>query len=169
MKHLNNKQERNRFLKFSIVGVSGTIIDFGVMNFATLILNMPLIWAQAISFCMAVINNFTWNRKWIYPESRSERAPKQLLQFFIISIIGIIVRTPLITWLNYIFLSFLDDLSLNLVVENFVLSQNMALAVTIATILFWNFFANRYWTFGNVPIGAEGHPSPKSTITSKKR
>jgi len=34
-----------------------------------------------------------------------------------------------------------------------VISQNLALAISIIIVSFWNFFANRYWTYGNVPDG----------------
>lgn len=162
MRSLTDKQERIRFFKFSVVGVTGTIVDFGVMNLLILILNMPFVWAQGISFTTAVINNFLWNRFWTYPESRSKGAPRQLLQFGLINLIGIFIRTPLITWLNRIILEFMDNSSLTLPVENFVISQNLALAITIAIILFWNFFANRYWTYGDVPIGTGGYPSKKT-------
>lgn len=152
MRFIDNKLERVRFLKFSFVGVTGTIVDFGVMNLASLVLHLPLLWAQAISFTIAVFNNFLWNRYWTYPDSRSKKAQKQLLQFFLINVVGILIRTLLIAWLNGLILKLLEKTSMNLPVEDFVLSQNLALAVSIVIILFWNFFANRYWTYGDVPI-----------------
>ena len=153
MRFIANKQEQKRFLKFSFVGVTGTIVDFGVMNLANLVFNIPLLSAQAISFTIAVINNFLWNRYWTYPESRSKKAPKQLLQFVIINLIGLFIRTPLISWLNNLILNVLKNASLNIRVENFVISQNLALAISILIILFWNFFANRFWTYNDVPVG----------------
>jgi putative flippase GtrA len=153
MNFIVDKQERIRFLKFSFVGVTGTIVDFGVMNLMSLVFHLPLLWAQAISFTIAVVNNFLWNRFWTYPDSRSKRAPRQLIQFVVINLAGIIVRTPLITWLNNLILKSLNNAAIHFPVENFVISQNLALAVSISIILFWNFFANRYWTYGDVPIG----------------
>ncbi len=153
MNLLVNKQERVRFLKFSLVGITGTIVDFGVMNIMSLAFNLPLVWAQAISFTLAVLNNFLWNRFWTYPESRTKKAPKQLLQFVFINMIGILIRTPLIPWLNQVILNLMNRASISLVIENYVISQNLALAISIVIVLFWNFFANRYWTYGNVPVG----------------
>lgn len=168
MRFIADKQERVRFLKFSVVGVTGTIVDFGLMNLFVLVLSMPFIWAQGISFTLAVINNFLWNRFWTYPESRSKGASKQLLQFSLINIVGIMIRTPLITWLNQLIVGLLDRSSINLPVANSVISQNLALAATIIIILFWNFFANRYWTYGDVPIGAGDHLATKTNITRNK-
>lgn len=162
MSLLNSKQERIRFLKFSFVGVTGTVVDFGVMNLMSLVFNTPFFWAQAISFTVAVINNFLWNRYWTYPDSRSKKAEKQLIQFILINVVGILVRTPLISWLNNRLLGTINNLTINLPVENAVVSQNLALAVSIVIILLWNFFANRHWTYGDVPIGAES-PTPVDT------
>jgi len=151
MSLIRNKQERIRFLRFSFVGITGAIVDFGVMNLLRLVFTMPLVWAQAISFVCAVINNFLWNRYWTYPESRTKSAPKQLIQFFIINIIGIIIRTPSVTWLDKKIFNLLSKTTISLPFENFVISQNLALAISIFIIIFWNFFANRYWTYSNVP------------------
>jgi len=168
MSFIVNKQERMRFLKFSFVGVTGTIVDFGVMNLTNLVFQIPLLWAQAISFTVAVINNFLWNRFWTYPDSRSKNASKQLSQFVLINIVGLIIRTPLITWFNKLVETLLEQLKLNLPVENFVLSQNIALAMSIVIVLFWNFFANRHWTYGDVPIGENKHQPTDAKISDKK-
>jgi len=153
MSLLSSKQERIRFLKFAFVGLTGTIVDFGIMNLMRLVFGFPLVWAQAISFTIAVFNNFLWNRFWTYPESRTKAATHQLLQFIIINIIGIIIRTPLISWVDQLILNLIGRLDLNLPLENFVVSQNLALAFSILIVLLWNYFANRYWTYSNVPTG----------------
>ncbi|NLN70893.1 MAG: GtrA family protein [Chloroflexi bacterium] len=161
MRFLANKQERTRFLKFSFVGVTGTIVDFGFMNLLSLAFHLPLVWAQGISFSIAVINNFLWNRYWTYPDSRSKNIRTQLLQFVFINIIGILIRTPLISWLNNLIMQFLMRSGIQLPLEDIVISQNLALTISIAVILLWNFFANRYWTYSDVSAGSENkHSTP---------
>jgi putative flippase GtrA len=34
-----------------------------------------------------------------------------------------------------------------------VISQNLSLAISVSVILLWNYFANRYWTYGDIPHG----------------
>jgi putative flippase GtrA len=155
MSLITNKHERVRFMKFAFVGLTGTVVDFGILNLLRLLFNMPLVWAQAISFVSAVINNFLWNRFWTYPESRSKGAPKQLIQFFLISIVGLMIRTPLIPWVDTLIYSFLESVQISLPLAIVVVSQNLALASSILVITFWNFFANRYWTYGNVSTKKE--------------
>jgi putative flippase GtrA len=168
MSFIINKNERARFLRFSFVGVTGTIVDFGVMNLLILAFHVPLIWAQAVSFTIAVFNNFLWNRFWTYPDSRTKKAQKQLLQFFLINLVGILIRTPLIAWLNNRILRLLEPINLALPIEDFVLSQNLALAGSIVIILFWNFFANRYWTYGDIPIGHNNHHQTQTENTNNE-
>ncbi len=148
-----HKKERIRFLKFAFVGLTGTIVDFGIMNLMRLVFGVPLIWAQAISFIIAVVNNFLWNRFWTYPESRDRAAYQQFIQFAIINVIGIAIRTPLIPWFDSMILELLSNWGVSLPLENYVISQNLALAATISIVMLWNFFANRYWTYNNVPEG----------------
>jgi len=67
-----NRNEFKRFAKFLVVGTTGFIVDFGVFNLLLKTLNFPPVLAQAISFTLAAINNFLWNRYWTYPDSRSK-------------------------------------------------------------------------------------------------
>lgn len=151
MSLISSKRERVRFLKFSFVGFTGTIVDFGILNLLRIVFDVPIAWAQGISFTCAVINNFIWNRYWTYPESRSKGAPKQLLQFLTINIIGILIRTPLIPWLDEKIIEFLKNTSVQLPLKPSIISQNLALAIAILIVTFWNYFANRYWTYNNIP------------------
>jgi putative flippase GtrA len=151
MSILNSITERKRFLKFAFVGLTGTVVDFGIMNLLRIVVGFPLVWAQGISFAIAVLNNFLWNRLWTYPESRDKGATWQLIQFLIINIIGIVIRTPLISWLDQIILNLLNKMSITITIESYIISQNLALASSISIVMLWNYFANRYWTFRNVP------------------
>ena len=169
MNLIANKQERIRFLKFAVVGLTGTVVDFGILNLLRLLFNIPLIWAQAVSFVCAVVNNFLWNRYWTYPESRSKGASKQLVQFFIISIVGILIRTPLIPWLDQLILTYFENSQIILPLAYHVVSQNLALAISIIIILFWNYFANRYWTYGNIPAQKEFSPGAREDPLESKQ
>lgn len=167
MSILKNKQERTRFLKFGFVGITGAIVDFGVMNLMRIVVGLPLIWAQAISFIIAVINNFLWNRFWTYPDSRSKAPSQQLVQFFLVNLVGLIVRTPLVTWFDKIILSILDKSGPNIPLDDYIISQNLALVGAVLIILLWNFFANRYWTYSDVSDEAP-RPSESDQPQTKK-
>ncbi|MCC6985336.1 MAG: GtrA family protein, partial [Anaerolineales bacterium] len=83
---LKQGKERKRFIKFAFVGAIGAVIDFGVMNILShWVWQLPLVAAGTISFLCAVISNFTWNRYWTYPESRSRPLLSQLGMFFLVN------------------------------------------------------------------------------------
>ncbi len=144
-------QERTRFLRFAAVGVIGAVIDFGVFNLLTQLTPLKAIYASMISFTSAVISNFLWNRYWTYPDSRSKPVTRQLIQFFIINLIGLGIRTPLFAWLENVLDHFFRPIiPLNFIVSSTFLGHNIALAVAVLVVMLWNFFANRFWTYNDV-------------------
>jgi putative flippase GtrA len=148
---LVNPVERSRFLKFAVVGTIGAVVDFGVFNLLSTILRVWPVLASVISFCAAVTSNFLWNRFWTYPESRSKPIGHQIVQFAAVNLAGLAIRTPLFAFLEPILGKEFRVLN----AENFgfhsdFLGHNIALAVAVVTVMLWNFFANRYWTYNDV-------------------
>lgn len=149
---LSNPRERGRFLRFAFVGVVGAIVDFGTFNLMHGLLGISPITAQVISFTAAIISNFLWNRYWTYPDSRSKPIAQQLSQFAMISVIGLAIRTPLFAFLKGPLPRLFTTLRfppLNRFDPAF-LGYNLALAIAVVVVMFWNFFVNRYWTYNDV-------------------
>ncbi len=148
---IKNPKERTRFLRFVGVGLMGAVIDFGVMNLLTKLLFMPLVIAGTISFIAAVISNFLWNRYWTYPDSRSKPIARQLSQFGVVSIAGLLIRVPLLAILEPLFEFVFSNMPLHFATfTTKFLAQNSDLAVAVVVVMFWNFFINRYWTYNDV-------------------
>src|SRR5512135_2036999 len=95
-----NRKEFKRFGKFLVVGITGFIVDFGIFNLLLKALNFNPVLAQAISFTLAAINNFLWNRYWTYPDSRSKPILRQFGMFFVLSAIGLAIRTPIFSLMS---------------------------------------------------------------------
>jgi putative flippase GtrA len=150
MSLITNKKERNRFIKFGIVGILGSIVDFGVFNLLTIVFIVPSIAASVVSFLLAVINNFILNRIWTYPDSRNTPVFKQLTQFAIVSLAGLAIRIPLFAWMEKLLIPLAGKIIPNVLTPTIV-GHNVALAFVIGVVMLWNFFANRLWTFKNVP------------------
>jgi putative flippase GtrA len=147
---LSDSKERTRFLKFAAVGALGAIIDFGVMNLLTQRVHFSLVIAGTISFICAVISNFTWNRYWTYPESRSRHLIHQLGMFFLVNAAGIAIRIPILHFLEPPLLHFLEGmLRINDRLAEFM-AKNLTLAVAVVIVMLWNFFINRYWTYNDI-------------------
>ncbi len=150
---LTNVKERNRFLKFAVVGLVGAVIDFGVFNLLTATVTFfkqNAIYAQGISFSLAVISNFIWNRFWTYPDSRTKPLRNQLGQFILVSAIGLAIRTPVFAILEKILVKFVSGWWKSSFLTPTFIGHNVSLALVIGLIMLWNFFVNRYWTYNDV-------------------
>ena len=149
---VTNPRERTRFLKFAAVGLVGAVVDFGTFNLLTFLLGMTAVWASILSFIAAIISNFTWNRYWTYPDSRSKPIAQQLTQFSVVSIVGLIIRTPIIALLVPLFTQWFNSVSIFPIgfISAEFLANNLALAVAVIVVMFWNFFINRYWTYNDI-------------------
>ncbi len=152
-----NPTELKRFLKFSLVGAFGAVVDFTVFNIMKRVFEavglgvawnialpprqIQLIAANAISFSLAVLSNFTWNRLWTFPESRERPLGSQLLQFALVNLAGLGINTLVLVLMDhYVFRSFVSDR----------MSYNLAKAFAIGVVLFWNFGVNRIWTYRGI-------------------
>ena len=155
-----NRKEFVRFLKFMVVGTIGAVVDFGILNalklafraygvdlgmwrlFGGLAVEGNLTLANTISFTSAVISNFTWNRFWTYPESRSKPLGGQLGQFFVVNIAGLAINLTVLNALDPLFKPWLG-----------FYSYNAAKAVATIVVMFWNYGVNRFWTYNDVKLG----------------
>jgi putative flippase GtrA len=133
----DNRKEIVRFVKFGIVGSIGAIIDFAVLNLMHGFFGWPLLWANTLSVSIAILSNFTWNRLWTFPESRSRRKRKQLPKFALINLVGLGINNLIVVGLTPVFENFIPD----------PWNYNLAKAIAIGVVLFWNFGANRLWTY----------------------
>jgi putative flippase GtrA len=147
---ITNSQERTRFLRFAVVGTIGALVDFLVFNLMTNVVKLIPVWSSVISFSVAVVSNYLLNRFWTYPDSRSKSVTRQMVQFIIVSLIGLGIRTPLFAWLEKILVQFFSNLQVNLPFTPTFWGHNFALAIAIIVVMFWNFFANRFWTYSDV-------------------
>lgn len=154
---LENPKELERFTKFAIVGIIGAVVDFTVLNimkrvFETIGLGvgwnvaidphtLQLALANMISFSTAVLSNFTWNRRWTFPESRERPLGSQLTQFAAVNVAGLVINTVLLVVMDrYVFQQFFGPR----------LSYNLAKAFAVGVVLFWNFGINRVWTYRGI-------------------
>ncbi|HET6446363.1 MAG TPA: GtrA family protein [candidate division Zixibacteria bacterium] len=156
-----NPKEAERFTKFLVVGTLGFIIDFGTLTFLVEVVDLPglvadntqfselvgLVLANTISFTLAVISNFTLNRFWTYPESRSVRKRVQLPQFTVVSIAGLVINNIIFALSVPLFDRLISAFDIvPTAIEAYIPAKILATIV----VLFWNFFVNRYWTYRHI-------------------
>jgi putative flippase GtrA len=161
-----NAKELERFLKFMVVGGIGAIIDLTITNILlatafkpTATDSTPALLAASCGFLTAVTSNFIWNRYWTYPESRTGNLPKQLIQFFLVNLVGLGIRGLIVKLFTIPFGDFIVH-EARIFFPTLVaqwpadtpgrLGANMAVLLALVIVMLWNFFVNRRWTYKDV-------------------
>ena len=144
-------KEIKRFIKFLIVGAIGFTIDFSAFNLIHYFLNTPEVIAQTISFSVATISNFVFNYFWIYREAQDKPVVQKASQFALVSVLSLVIGVPVFTAALLAAKKIVPALGLDSLPFN--LAGNLALVCRVGVVLFWNFFANRKWTYGDIPAG----------------
>ena len=118
-----------QLVKFGLVGVSGYLINLAVFAVLASSLGVHHLIAAVLAFCVAVTNNFLWNRYWTFGPGEGP-AHFQAARFFAVS---------------------LASLGINLIVLELLISANMgelaAQAIAVAVAMPFNFLGNKLWTF----------------------
>lgn len=81
------KQTAGQFLKFAVVGVLNTLVDFAVFQ----ALNLLLGWvyaAQVAGFTCGVINSYLWNSNWTFRKERT-KSFREMALFLLVNLISL--------------------------------------------------------------------------------
>lgn len=119
-----------RFVRFGIVGCSGTLVDFGVTWLCKEKLRWNKYLSNSIGFILAATNNYVWNRLWTF-ESESEAVVREYLSFVVIATIGLA----------------LNNLIVYLLHERLHLHFYLSKLIAVGCVTLWNFSMNYVFTF----------------------
>jgi dolichol-phosphate mannosyltransferase len=118
-----------QLLRFSLVGGCGYAINLAVFAALTKGAGLHHLLAATLAFCIAVTNNFFWNRHWTFGPGEGA-ATFQAARFLAVSV---------------------ASLMLNLGALQLLVSAGMdqlpAQAIAVAAAMPFNFLGNRLWTF----------------------
>lgn len=153
----SSPRELRRFIKFAVTGGVGLVIDYLVLNILAHVFDVPSPIAIAVAFVCAALNNFIWNRLWVYPESRSQPKRKLLPVFMAVNAAGL--------GINELTLLVLEA-PLTVVLNSAFLGLNVTKAVGAVIVMMWNFVVNRLVTFRTVKWGEGGPPPDPEEIDS---
>ncbi|MCX6812597.1 MAG: GtrA family protein [Candidatus Berkelbacteria bacterium] len=134
-----------QFIKFAVVGVSNTLVDWAIfyLLIATVLPNEKLT-AKAISFIVAAVNSFVWNSVWTFRKEflagisdktlRFYRITNYFIRFFVVSLVGFVINYFTFSWA----LNKLGAISH---------SNLISLVLASGAAIVWNFIINKLWTY----------------------
>jgi putative flippase GtrA len=143
---LAQREGVRQFIKFCIIGVSSFVIDASIASFLVYSLNLNPTLSKAISFLFAVTNGFIWNSRWTFRGMGSGKKHEMYVKFVTVNGIGFVLNILLFKSVLWMFTGrFIGQGTPNKL--HFAIAMGTA-AICVA---FWNFLANRSWTFKHTP------------------
>jgi len=127
---LHERRGVRQFVKFGVVGVSSTVIDWGIYLLLTRIFGIFYLMAKILSFSVALFNSYFWNRRWTF-RSNDPKKLHEFIKFLFISIVGVVLNSSI----------------MYISVEHLKLNDLYGLFLATIIVMFWNFTANKFYTF----------------------
>ena len=124
------KDMLEQFVKFCVVGLSGTIIDFGLTYIFKEKVRLNKYISNSIGFLSAATSNYILNRIWSF-ENHNPAIGEQYMLFMAISLLGLLINNGVIYLLT-------KKLHLNFYV---------AKVIATGVVTLWNFVMNYLFTF----------------------
>jgi putative flippase GtrA len=115
--------------QFGLVGASGYVVNLVVFAILVGPFDTHHIPAAVLAFCVAVTNNFWWNRHWTF-DARHGHAGFQAARFFTVSVVALGINL----------------VALELLIRG-GLSELPAQALAVIIAMPFNFVGNKLWTF----------------------
>src|SRR5262249_44260151 len=128
--------ETRRLMRYILVGGLSTLIDFTLLAGLKSI-RLPTVRANSFFYFTCLVVSFTLNYRWVYADSRSKRMRRQMMQFCVVSVCGLLLNSGIVGILTPILGSLLRAQAT---------AYLPAKIVATAVVLIWNFTANRLWT-----------------------
>ena len=119
-----------QLLKFGLVGCSGYLINLAVFVALADSLGIHHLAAATGAFCVAVANNFLWNRHWTF-EPGDGHPGFQAVRFFAVSVAALLVNLVV----------------LEVLISGTAMGDLPAQAIAVAVAMPFNFLGNKLWTF----------------------
>jgi dolichol-phosphate mannosyltransferase len=119
-----------QLLKFGLVGGSGYLINLAVFSLLADTIDLHHVLAAIGAFCVALTNNFFWNRHWTF-ESSEGHPGFQAARFFAVSVAALLINL----------------VALELLIYGTSLGTLAAQAIAVAVAMPFNFIGNKLWTF----------------------
>ena len=118
-----------KFIRFSIVGVGNTLVNWG-MFFILNAFGVYYIISNLIAYAVATINSYIWNSLWVFKYGQGLKVNTSV-KFFILNLIGLTVNTSI----------------MYVLVDIFNFKKFVALVIASIFVVIMNYTVNKLWVF----------------------
>lgn len=89
---LRRERLAGQVVRFGIVGVLNTVVDFGLLNVLYHVIGLPLLVANTISVSAGILNSFLWNKHWTFSAGGWSRWRREAVVFVAVSFVGLLIN-----------------------------------------------------------------------------
>jgi len=145
-----DKKTFSQFLKFAVIGVLNTLVDWVSFFLLRLIPFFAVfeVAAKGLSFWISATNSFVWNSLWTFREeftkgmeeskSKAAKGSAYYIKFMLVSCVGFLLNMGVFKACRLYFFS-----------EDSFWMRLFSLALASFVVIVWNFSANKWWTYKN--------------------
>ena len=84
-----------QIMKFGVVGVIATVIDFGIMNLLHYGLGLNILIANTSGFIVSLIFNYVASMKYVFAHKEGMSRRREFIIFVVLSVIGLALNAGL--------------------------------------------------------------------------
>ena len=121
-----------QILKFGVVGVIASVIDFGLLFLLSQVFGMDPVLAAGISFCVSLVFNYLASMRFVFRHRDDMSRTREFVIFIVLSVIGLGIN-ELIMWAG---------------TAAFGSSAVAVMAVKVVAtgiVMIWNFLSRKRW------------------------
>lgn len=132
---LRRERLAGQVVRFGMVGVLNTLVDFGAFNLMVFVFGVPVLVAYPFSVSAGIVNSFLWNKHWTFSAGRSPTWRREAVVFLAVSASGL-----LINWAGFTVLHLL-------VGSSAAIALNVEKLAASLVSMVWNFVGYRFLAF----------------------
>lgn len=130
--------EIKRVSKFAAIGLLNTGIDIAIFALLVYALSWPSLPAQCVSYFLAFLNSYWWNRRWTFG-MKERGSARELLKFGVVNALSFLCATGVLLAAE----------------KGLDLSPIAAKLVSVAASLAVNYVGSKLWVFRQAELGRE--------------
>jgi len=115
------KSSHLKFIKFLLSGGSAASVEYGSFLVLIILLNVPILGANIVSFLCGLGVSFLLNRVWVFKSAGQKKS--EFARYFLLAVINLLLSTVIMGALVY----------------NVGMSENFAKLIVMVLIASWNF------------------------------
>lgn len=142
-----NKKSIGQFVKFALVGVMNTLVDFLVFQALNLMFGWTYL-AQVMGYCAGVANSYLWNSRWTFREEH-RRSLREAVLFLAVNLASLGVSLG-VMWLCMNPLGITDSWAAEALpgwLSRFVTGGTVAKLIATPCAIVVNFIGNKLFVF----------------------